>query len=301
MPVSVQGLQAKSAVELANEGHLVAEPRRLIRGSDSLVRYVGPTNALTGAVLGTASGATSALHLFYPDQKCQILKGVTRLGASTFASSTSIVVPNFNPVWISAGDIIHIQMDNGAMQESVVTSVVQTAGSYDTIGFSPGLTGYAAAAGNRVEIVSKGSTATSCAITTPYRELDIGQSIEIEPSSAIYYSFTVVSASVAQAKELDENGVSVDAPNQDRFLVLTLSGQLGLAFPAGSIIRSRAAASISMSQYGTAVSGADDWGWSGLIPDTQALRSDSTIEAVVRFNGGAGLADVRRIDIPVIG
>lgn len=299
MPVSVGALTVVPAVSVQNEGKLMADPRRHTRGSDTRILYPGPINSTTGVVLDSVAGASATLHLFDGSLESVVAVGRTRIGTDAAMSATSIVLPHFTPQWINAGDTIEIVMDNGWTHTTTVTGVTVELGS-DTIGLASGLA-YQASAGNRVSITSKASVASTCPITSQQRELYPGLLLDVVIlGSGAIITPTILQVTRIQADELDSSGNIVPAPNQERFLTMTTTAQFGAVLPAGSRIRVRVNASIAMTQYGTAVAGADDWGWQGVVPSSFYARLGSTVEAEVRFNGGSGLVDVKRLHLAIV-
>lgn len=77
---------------------------------------------------------------------------------------------------------------------------------------------------------------------------------------------------------------------------ITSDTALAVGAAAGARVRVRLGTQISMTEYGTAALGTRDWGFQGTLPDTHpGLDIDKEIDIEIEFDGGAGLALLKRV------
>lgn len=302
MAISALAVRSYSTVTTENEGKLMADPRLHRRGTDTLIRYVGPTNTSTGAAIPSGGGVSATLRLFDAGKQGMFIVGTTRLRSDVAAAGTALQIPAFNAInWIEATDTIEVDMDNGLVHTSVVSGLVPLT-SYDTVNLVTPLSA-AASAGSEIRLIRKGIGGTRIPAKAFLERWEIGDTLEIETNTVGTFDVvTVTQFRPTMPQELNLEATATPALDQEVFDVLTFSPSFSVAVNAHRKIRRKLGNDIAMTQYGTAVAGADDWGWEGLIPDTMTnLRPGMVLECEVRFNGGAGLADVRTLMLPVVG
>ena len=302
MAVSSLGLRALPTITTQNEGKLMADPRLLRRGSDTLIRYVGPTNTSSGAAIPSGGGVSSTLRLFDTGREGMFIVGKTRLRTAVALGATALQVPSFRTLYFfEASDTIEVDLDDGTVHTSVLASIDPLM-SYDTLNLGTPMAN-AAAAANEIRLIRKGVAGTRFPAIAFKKPWEIGDTVEIETNTVgTFATSTVLQFREITPYELAAEATPTPALNQPLFYILIVAPAFGAAINAYRKIRCKLGNDITMTQYGTAVAGADDWGWEGLIPDTLAnLRPGQTLEAEVRFNGGAGLADVKTLRLPVVG
>lgn len=291
---------AENAVEARVEA---SDPMAIRHLADHIVRYVGPTNSLTGVVLDSASGASGLVRVFNEHKEAKIGVFETRLRTAAAAAATTITIPHLEPQPIKASDVLLIE--DGKRWNSVVVSSVTpgtdetTPGTnFDTVVLASGLAN-AAAAGARVCLITKSLGSSILPITEGSEGIETGDVLEVETDTAgTLYSATAGRVDSVRATEDGEL-----AKNQPSARALVFSSGTSIqASSHGRRVRVKLGGDLTMAQYGTALAGRDDWGWAATIPDTHpGIKLGQLLRVEINFNGGAGLADVATLIEPVVG
>jgi hypothetical protein len=270
--------------------------------SDTLIQYPGPTKIIDGTVLDAAAGATGVVRFFDANKTARVQRARTYLLQDEPAAETSIRIPNWSEAWISAGDTVEIDLDNGRTHSSTVASYTPDAsGHYDTIVLDTGLA-TAASTGKYLYLTALGGTIVNLPVEFDASELEIGDVGQFEtttPATFYYQTVADVITSTAQHLRTGETDPkpSIDSPP---VVVLRTAGAAN-DVSAGASVRGRVIVEKALAQYGTSSAGSDSWGFSVTIADDDAnLEVGMTILAEIHFNGGAGFQDVQSIHIPVV-
>jgi len=278
-------------------------------GRDTAIDYPGPVDEFTPTTaLDAASGATSLFRLFDNDKTCQVIAPETRLRSAMVAAATVAEIPIMLPRWHEDGDTIELDLDDGTVHVTTVSTYDATDASFDTITLAAGIpASRSAAEGAQIRLTTKAIGGQVFAITSQRYQSDIplkiDDTIEMETDTVGTFDAKVVDEmqrlSATEAVGTTAVDAAIDQPLYD-LLILTVGSTTAIS--AGRMVRRKYGADVSMSEYGTVVAGGEDWGWKGVIPDTLDVKVGVDLLVEIRFTGsGGGLNDKVAFVLPVVG
>ena len=288
---------------------MVTTVKNHVIGRDTAIDYPGPVDEFTPTTaLDNASGASSLFRLYDNDKTSFVIAPETRLRTAMVAAATVAQIPIMLPRFHEDGDTIELDLDDGTVHVTTVSSYDATDDSFDAITLSAGIpAGRSMAAGDKIRLTIKAIGGKVFAISSQRYQSDLplesGDTLEMETDTVATFDSKVVDEMqrLSATEVVDDKPVdaAIDQPLYD---LLLLTAGSSTAISPGRQIRRKYGADVTMSEYGTVAAGSEDWGWKGIIPDTLDVKVGVNLLVEIRFTGsGGGLNDKVAFFLPVVG